>query len=368
MKNLFALLIFCLFTFPLLGQDGFYSSDSLLVVGLKLIDNGILNHYTCSVSSDSGIVLFTPDEINEYGLNDGRVYEAFNVTVGNVVERYFLEQYVDGKVSLYALKLKGSKIKYYLTSDGQADLIELPKGKSECKIFIEHYAEECQYAAKNLKYLKPNKYSLIRYFKDLNDCDDKPFPRINFGFRMGLCGVRHIPIKENSIIGTPDYSLDISYSIGSFIEMPVHSSNLSVLAEINFRKNHLAESFVNVSDYDLVMNYTSVNIPMLLRYNFIKEGCVPFFQIGPTYSRIIKNESVLYEYYKTNKAVFVNISDPDVLQNDLIGFSVGTGIQSGYWKNYALFAELRYSRFYNFQRLNKNFNLGESSFLLGVKF
>lgn len=369
MKQFSILIIVLIFTIPVFGQRGYYSTDSTTSAGIKLINLGISNSYFCSVKKGDNVVKFTPYEVSEYGFDKGQVYKAFDIVIDEKKERYFFEQMVKGNINLYNLRLKGGINKYYILTNDSANLQELILNKNEAQSLISNYVGNCSEAAQNLKYLKPNKYSLKRYLNYLNSCSSYPYPKIQYGFKIGIAGTQFYPVDKSSVYAIPDYNSDISFTISTFIDIPLFSSNLSFTPEIYYKGNHYSRSFSNSNEsFDLIMNYSTLSFPLLFKYSFLRDGNIPFIMLGPIYSRVVKDKATLYKYEIVDNDIFIEINESPIIQKNMGGFSIGSGIILDSKKRYKWFGEVQYNYLFNLNSNSKNFNLGEFSINAGILF
>jgi hypothetical protein len=369
MKQFSILIIVFIFTIPVFGQRGYYITDSTISVGIELINLGISNSYFCSVRKGNDVVKYSPCEVSGYGFNGGQVYKAFDIVIDKKRERYFFEQMVKGNINLYNLRLKGGINKYYILPNDSANLQELILNKTELQSLISNFIGNCSDAAQNLKYLKPNKYSLKRYLNYLNSCSNYPYPKVQYGFIIGIAGTQFYPIDKSSTYAIPNYNSDISFTISTFIDIPILSSNLSFNPEIYYKGNHYSKTFSNSNEsFDLIMNYSSLSFPLLFKYSFLRDGNIPFILFGPIYSRVIKNKATLYKYEIHDNDIFIEINDSPIIQKNMGGFSIGGGIILDSEKKYKWFGEVRCNYLFNLNSKEKNFNLGEFSINTGILF
>ena len=113
------------------GQNEYYSIDSSIYVGVKLIDGGaILNSRICQVKKDGEVVEYSPYEVKEYGFKDGRVYVSKEIQLSDSSKRrVFLERLYKGKANLYYYRAKGIKTYYIETDSGTFNRI----AKTKCR-------------------------------------------------------------------------------------------------------------------------------------------------------------------------------------------------------------------------------------------
>jgi hypothetical protein len=366
----FSLSIFVLiFSIPVIGQRGYYSLDSVTLVGKELIDFGPSNSYYCSVSIDDKVLKYTPYEVSEYGFYQGKTYRAFDVVTEENEKRYFFELIVKGNINLYKLRLKGEVTKYYIQVGDSSNLHEVILKKEETQALISKYVGNCFEASQNIKYLKPNKYSLSRFLSYFNSCSNYPYPKIQYGFKVGIAKTQFYPIDKSSIYAIPDYNSDISFTISSFIGIPILSSNLSLTPEIRYKGNQYATSLINDDkSFNLILNYSTLNFPVLFKYSFLRNGSIPFIILGPVYSRVIKDKATLYEYEIVDDEVFIEINDAPVIQKNMGGFSLGFGLILDSQKRHKWSGEFQYNYLFNLNSSSKNFNLSEFSINAGILF
>lgn len=369
-KGLFCTLIFNLFSIFTFGQSDFYSTDSTILSGIQLLDGGeIDNARFCQVKQSENILKYSPYEIKEFGFSDGRIYRSFQVENNDTISRYFLERLFEGKVNLYYLKVKRGICKYYVMKGDSSQLFELLSSNDNYSLILESIMADCPQAIRNIQYLKLNKLSLIRLIKDYNVCVKRPFPRLRSGFMLGFNAIQLFAENKNSMYSVPNYKIKWSISAGVFMDVPIQYSNFSFHPELNFKQNNISLAFENDNtSNDLVINYSSINFPLLLKYTLLRNRLSPFFQVGPVYSKAIKNMSTLYRYQEINNNIFIDIIDTPVMQDDMGGFLVGGGIISKYGSKYSWFGEINYGGLYNLRPGKKILGLRECSLRIGFIF
>jgi hypothetical protein len=360
-KLCFLLLFICLLPITISGQSAYFKKDSTAFSGINLVDGGAIdNSRFCQVTEKGTITKYNPSEVKEFGFSDGRIFKSFRVKIKDSVSNYFLERLVGGKVILYYLRLKKGEERFYLTDSSDTNLIELSQTREEYRVILDSLINDNPVASKNIPFVKLNKSSLIRFLKDYDNNANRPFQRFQYGFTLGLNVTGFSAVDPGSIYSVPDYSNKLNISIGAFADLPVSFSNFSFHPEIYYRRTGASEEFLykgNVND--LVINYSSLCLPLLLRYSIISKKISPYFELGPVYSRAIRNKSALYEYEVTGNDIFINLVDSPIMQKNLCGFSVGSGFISKYGEPFSWYGEFRYSKFYNLKKEDKLLNTGE---------
>jgi hypothetical protein len=367
MRKTYLLIILCLFTFSLFGQPGYFLTDSTKSSGVFLILGGIENTYFCEVKQGNGSIKYTPSEINEYGFENGPVYKSFDITIDSKQQRYFFEQLVSGDICLYYLSLKGGIKKYYLTSGDHLLLEEIPRKKEAYQTLFKKYVVNCPQATRNLQYLRLSRSNAVRFLNDFNNCADRPFPKIHYGLKVG--GAFTQTYYTNSQSSLSEKINDLNFMAGVFMDIPIMTSNLSVSPEVYYSKSHLSKSFDRIShSFDLNIDYSSITIPLFLRYSFLNNKLTPYIQAGPIYSRIIKSSNILYEYDFNGNDINMNLTDSSFLQENMGGFSIGSGIVSNYGSRFGWFGEIRYSQLFNLYPSPQYINVCDFTFSVGLIF
>lgn len=351
-------ILLCFFPLITYGQNEYYSIDSSMSVGVKLIDGGaILNSRICQVKKDGEVVEYSPYEVKEYGLKDGRVYVSKVIQLSDSSKRrVFLERLYKGKVNLYYYRAKGIKTYYIETDSGT--LIELPKRNANDKKYNEELSaitNDCPNVADASKLAEYNKQSLTNLFKRYNKCELKPFPHFKYGLIVGYEFARLVPSgnSDNVIIQNFDFNYDGSFTIGFFLDNPILSGNFSIHPEIYISKHGYSYSKSNDNkDVDFVANLTTFKMPLLIRYEYPSDNIRLFVNLGPIVSYNIKRETMLLETTITENLIEINSMDKTPKIDGIqLGYEIGGGIEYKLTLRYSLFVEIRY---------NKQYGIGDS--------
>lgn len=372
MKHLYFIFLISLFPILSFGQSDYFETDSLKSVGIKLIDGGeMINSQFCQVKKRDKTIHFTPYEIKEFGFRDGRVYISKEINIDDSSRKVFLERLDKGKTILYYYKGKGIKT-FFIQKDSTL-FVEMPKKKSEDEDYSEqllNLTKDCSNVLDACKLVSYNKKSLTKLIYRYNKCELKPFPHFKYGFLLGYEFLQLIPSGEqNNKLGCFDYKYDGGFSIGLFLDNPVLVSDFSVHAELIFSTHGYSyNAQVDNKDLDFVANFTSLNIPVLIRYSYPTNKIRPFANMGLVGTYHIKNETLFYETTFLENTIEINNAINNSMINDFqLGYVIGGGVE--YKLNYkkSLFFELRYN---NQQSLEDFEFLGASVFsvLTGINF
>lgn len=348
------------------GQtDGYFAIGNKVLSGERLFNGrNYMNARFCRVEKDGKITSYTPYEVSEYGFLKGASFKSFTVSINNDTTRYFLERLASGKINLYSLRLK-DLTKFYITDRNDSALIEISSSKAGYISLFENITTDCPQSVSKIPFVKFKRNSLKRYILDYNNCADNPFPRFRYGVSIGLTSTKLSAVDSKSAYSIPDYGNELSLAIGAFLDVPLYTSNFSFHPELYFKRISTSKSFMDNSlSYDLVNNYTSVSLPLFLRYSKLTKKIIPFIQAGPVYTRAIRNNSALFEYESANNNIYINITNSPILQMNMGGLAIGGGV---ILKN-RLFSEIRYSKLYNLQHENKLLNYSEIFLGIGYFF
>jgi len=153
------------------------------------------------------------------------------------------------------------------------------------------------------------------------------------------------------------------------MDIPIRVSNFSLHSEIYYRRYGTSQSFDKAGlSYDLVINSSTICFPLLVRYSLLSKKISPYFQAGPIYSRTIKNEGTLFQYNTVKNNTYISIIDSPILQENMGGFSIGSGMILQLGSKYACFGDISYNKFYNFEKVNRLLNLSEITLRIGLIF
>lgn len=363
------LLLLSINTIPgaIFGQSNdYYVTDSTLHSDVSLVNGGrVFNSKFCEIVKSENTIKYTPYEVSEYGFKSGLTYRSFMITLGDEKSRFFLERLVTGKQNLYYLKLKGRVEKFYLIGNDSSDLIEIPVRYEDYSVLFGNLIKDCQQSVNNIPLVRIRKSYLKKFVNDYNNCAQRTFPGVQYGFTIGTIATQLSAVEKGSVYSIPDYKTHVSISIGAFADIPLYASSFSFRPEMYFKNIGMSKPFDHENTgMDLVNNYSSISFPLFIKYRLNNKKVNPFFQLGPIYSMTIRNNGRLYEYKTVNNNTYINIINSPILQTHMGGFSIGGGL---IFKN-SIFCDIGYSKFYNLSNENKLLNFCEYRFTIGHLF
>lgn len=351
MREFYILLL--IFFIPLLscGQNNYFISDRTTSIGIELVDNGdLINSRQCVVKMGDKIIKYSPDEVDEYGFKNGRVYISKEIEVGDSSKRVFLHRLKSGKATLYFYREKGVET-YFIQKDGTL-FIEIPKKNKAGERFtvqLSRLTNDCSNVHDACNFVSYNKRSLAKLISRYNLCELKPFPHLRYGLLTGYELSTLIPAKVQAFdLENFDYFFDGSFSLGLFIDKPLFVSSVSFHSELIFSRNGFSiDESVENRDLDFVANYSSLKVPILIRYTYPSKKIRPFINIGAVGTYLTRNETFLYQATIVGSTINISIAEtPKMLSDKQLGYVIGGGIEYNFNYKSSLFFELRYCNQY----------------------
>lgn len=350
-----------------LAQRGYYKRNNEINTGVRILNDRTMNFRYCQVLDSNRVVRLKPDQVDEYGIDNGPVYKAFNIMINSKPYQYFLERLLKGRFCLYSLNGEGGIQRFYISGSDSTILEQLTR--KDYKTVLRKYSDESSNAINSLNTIGYNKADLICFLEEINDATYHPLPKIRLGIRLGVDAVRTSVEDRMSVYSGAKYPTDWNLSTGILLNIPLEMSKYSIIPEINYKAVRNTIVFDNDPySYALLLDRSSVAIPLFLRYSFSDANVTPYLQAGPLYSRIFRNESILYEYESVSNVVSTIIKESPVLGVNMGGFSLGGGIETRLKGRLSFFGELRYNQLYNLSNVPNNLRFGEYSLMIGIIF
>jgi len=335
---------------PLFSQNAYIAKDSAYSYGVTIIEGiDFSNSLICKVKKGKNEIEYTPDELTEYGTENGRIYISKELNIHGFSKKYFIERLVKGNINLYYLKLKKGKL-FFIEKD--SSVFEIIKkndsiiGKGIFKNDLMKYCTDTD-AVKHTKYKKEHLKLLINR---QNSGIIKPFPFAKFGIFTGVSATKILSAKNTSLVYTQNLNskLDYNLTLGAFLDIPISLSNTSFHPEIYYTQNAFSETIENDSTVnDLLIKFSSINIPLLFRYTYPSKKIRPFANLGLIYSYHKNYEQEIFSStYEVNTVYFEKVNTENLLSQKQIGYSGGIGLQYNLNYRKSLYLEIRYSKQY----------------------
>ena len=349
MKKVASLIFFLIISLGIYGQRvDYYLSDSTTIIGAKIIDAGEKeNSQFVSIKRRKDIVIkLSPDEVQEYGFADKRVYVSKEIHIDDTTKRVFLEKLTDGKISLYYYR---GKSKLFVMEKDSSFLIAMPKNKgndnSAYKVQLKEITGDCPEVADAANFVGYNKKSLIHFFDRYNKCKLRPFPHFRYGIKAGY--------EWTKIIDPPqsfeqfDFKYGGSFTLGLFMDAPINVSDFSLNLGINYsRHGYSYNKLIQVKDFDFVANLSSLKMPVLVRYALPSNKYRFFVQTGGIIEYNLKKDAHWYESSIEGNIITIERIATFKIDDSRFGFSVGAGMEYKVTTRNSLFFELSFDQLY----------------------
>lgn len=234
---------------------------------------------------------------------------------------------------------------------------------------LAEFTADCQNVGDAVKLVQYNKKSLSKLISRYNNCELKPFPSFKYGIVVGYGMTKLFPSSKNEYeyLDRFNYKYEGGMTVGLFIDNPLFVSDFSLHAEVYYSQNGFSYNHRTANqDIDIVVNTSTLNVPLLIRYTLPTLKMRPFVNAGGIYTYHFKNENVLYAADIEQDVITINkVSETAFISENRVGFSLGGGLE--YKLNYkrAISVELRYNKTYGISDTGF-LNSGEFQLITGI--
>ncbi len=350
LKRLFCLML--LFALPYVGfcQKGYFFKDSVASMGVQMVtDNEITNAMYCQVQRGTQVVVYRPQDIQEYGFNDGRSYISRRVIINGIEKLVFLERLSKGSVSLFYYRDETCR-KYFIEKNNDG-LVELQK--ATFRDVVRTYMNECAEVDDALKLVSFNRKSLSVLGNQYSACKPKWFPHLQFGLFVGYAittpsggDIRVQPMSQAIPIDLKDVDFKSSNTslVGVALNIPIYRSNFSVRPEVTYQKNNF-ENSGDKSNYDIQFSATKINISLMPQYNIDLKPLRIYLNGGLTYSlNSVSDSYVILKSGGPGQRI-----DWKFFPNAQLGYNFGIGVEQRLNYRCSAFVEMKYMDMLSFQ-------------------
>ena len=355
MHKTFLFLLAQLLTLVAVGQEEYYSTDTISFVGLlNLVDAGDkMNARFCQINKNGDIVKFTPYEVKLYCLRSGRLYISKEIPGGDSIRRVFLEQLCQGNLNLFYYKNEKGKT-FFLEKD--SNLIELPKHTGQNRSFREQLKAltlDCPKMGETAKLVNYRKLSMQQFVNKINTCNRKPFRFTSYGMFFGY-GKANLDVSFGAGVQLPfDIQPDPQSvtTIGLFLDFPIMVSNFSFYTNVHYFKYSVSYYQIHDKrDIDLVVNISAFKMPLMFRYTLPCGPVRPFVNAGIV---VAYHNQAEFEFYQSLISPGqVEISEPysNYFKSLQTGYTAGAGIEYSLTYRNSVFLEVRYDKLLKFDK------------------
>lgn len=365
--------IFLFFSLALIAQGGYFLNEKRMSVNEKIIDNGeILNAQLCQVQKGKRVVEFSPKELVEYGFKDGRIYSSKEIELNGISKQVFLERIAEDPVKAYYYREKGLRTFFIENEDGS--LKQVPR-KDELsgigyKEDLSAITADCPDIDEAIYLANYSKGSISELFRRYRSCESAPFPFLKVGVSAGYSLVQLRP-NRSLVLDYYNY-LDLnpvgSISVGFFVDSPVDYGNFSFHTGMYFSRHEFQAGGAYDGDYfTFSADISSLVFPVQIKYAFPLPRHRPYLKAGGIWVNNFRSEDNLnlrsFEY------AGIDLNFQGYIYRNLMGVSLGAGIDFKLSRRNYLFLEIGYSRMGGvFESASPSLNSSELRISSGISF
>lgn len=348
-------------------RNNYIETDSTYLIGIRLIkEKPKINAQFIRVKKKNEVVEYKPNDLKGYGFKDGSIFESFEININNQKKSYFLEKIYSGSLNLYFLPIDSEK-KYFIAQAGGTSLTELPRrdiGESLLPI-----VGSCENSTSNTKWVSYTRGSLIRYFRNFDDCSKGSFPRFRFSLAVGSSFNRLSIKKSDNLLNTANHKYTSGLRVGFQAISPIGPSDFSFDTGL-ILDSYRSSTVFNTRDktYDLVINQLRISIPIMLRYTFHSLRSSPFISIGSKYSRNISGKNILFSYQYSQDNIIIDTEEANFIAENQLGFSFQSGLIIKYDNHYSVLLHAAFDRTFSVLESEGRINVNQFMVGLGLMF
>ncbi|WP_066839843.1 outer membrane beta-barrel protein [Rufibacter ruber] len=301
-------------------------------------------------SPEAAAEIYSPTEIEGYGLQAGYHFETKRLGTGDTARSHFFTVLVKGDASLYLFRDADSKDHFYLQqNDSLRELVaykavEMVQGKRVSVPYnlfrgtLQEAFSHCPALAARAKPLQFREKELIKYMSDYNSqCGTPPGqsyvaqPKKTVSSWGVLMGATHTTLKVEASSVRPRYnqtftSFQPTASLFYQLTLPWLNYKLALQFELQYQPHKYAKTVTESEpavryDYDILLEFHYLKLPLVLRYSFPVGKLTPFVNVGFA------------------NAYAVSVQDETEMTRTLIHQSSSTTEQAPYLKDYRKYAQ-----------------------------
>lgn len=348
MLRLLILLLFIIISLAdLQAQRAYIARDTATEVGVELIPGSAAqNAQFIRLKEGKEIIQYSPDEISGYRLSDGKVYVSRDIGLAVREKKVFLQKLVQGNMDLYFYTEEELQRFFLETRDGQ--LLPLPE-EQDFRQTLSQAMSGCEAVSDAIRLVRYRKNSLSRLVEMYNDCEYRPFPYPKIGVAAGF-QLTNIIVQDailDYVLNLTDFQPRPTLSIGFFADLPIEATNLSFHTGLFVSQNRFNIFAADTSLYRVLVNIVTLDLPMMVRYNFPSDKLRPFVNAGGVLSYHIRNTNGIYVISDNGDSETPNPRTQQTILSDLVpGLALGGGLQYPLDYRRLLSLEVRYTRSY----------------------
>lgn len=227
-----------------------------------------------------------PEDISEYGLEDGSRYFSAQIKLNQKTESVFLEHFlqIDDSTALFCYPGKKGEVYFVQEGINNTQLYAMIKDEKEIKRLLKKDRETLcdKLGVIDSIPLKISRSSILTFYKAYTDCNINAFRTIHIGITLGI----GMGKPASSTIPKFSYKLRNEYSAGIFADIPLDekfSFHPEILYVYTQNNSGTAEGWQNTTTGISKYQKKSLWIPLSFRCYFtqFRGKYIPFIEVGP---------------------------------------------------------------------------------------
>ncbi|MFZ4455772.1 MAG: hypothetical protein ACOYOT_06090 [Bacteroidales bacterium] len=360
------------------SQKNYILSDSILYTGINIVEEwGIKNTFYLIEKKQNGeLQKYSPYEIKEFGYADGRIFRSKSIINGSKNENFFMELVVQGDYNLYCL-YQNSNNRYFLEQNSVKNILFCELTKDNYRDKLLEISQSYKNINEIIQTVEYNLGSISEFLSRLNKGKVYELSKYKWGVRASFEFSKFVNSDQMSLVGIANMNFLFlnSFSIGLFNEIPIEYSSFSIKTEIYFSRYSFIYHAMNVNinnkttDYDLLGDYSSIKFPVQLKYLLTKRAYSPYISLGPIAGYNFKKKSTLYAaLISDNRVEILEPTQPNILNDWLIGYTIGFGFGHQLFGKFKPSFELRYNKLEAIYSGGDHLNNREICLIVGLTF
>lgn len=375
MLKRFILLLLVFIPFLVSAQRGYIANDSCINSGLLL--KGGKAHFNaryCQWQKGDSLIQFGPKEISEYGFEDGRVYVAKEINYQDRYRWVFLERLVKGEIQLYMYH-DGIEANYYIEIDHQK-LVGLPNAErgDERQILrdtLRALLPDCLYMEPIFRVARFRERPLKYLVESGNTCEIRTYIHPRMGIGAAYCRSKWgYAEKINNVFAKEfEFSWSGSFIWGLFIDYPVQADHWFIHTGLYYGSDAFAlNSRYNELEFDYLVETSSFQTPLLLRYSFSGSRLRPFVSGGGWAMLHARRDEELYRFLHAQDQIELQSRTQTAYVSSFqLGLAMGVGLEIPISYRRGLFIEVRTQKAMGMAKAG-GLNRTEFQLLTGINF
>jgi len=372
MRRTLFITLFIIFSTLVQAQD--YRSGHIITINQDTVRGYILykessyRFENCSFKKDvqGETHVYKPFEIFGYAYDNDRVYISKEIKIDSTTGKFFVENLVYGKASLYSMRGK-----FYLDAKGSLHeliILRVPVNngayiysQNQYKDTLNTYLNDCPIAFSKIKSTPLSEKKLTKLVELYNSCfgssqkqlkNNKPRFEFSVGLNGGYTRTKLTKFDRTAEIyklkDPEQFIVDngLFGGVSFLISSPRVSENIKFVIDVNYQKTSHESSFFNGTDYDvLAIRYSSLYMPISISYQFnnLSTSIAPFLELGVGLRYLLSSES----FWQSERSVPPNSIFTDI--ENLVSFRkitnpllIGIGVNAKITKKVDVIARSRF--------------------------